>query len=655
MQFEEAPIRTFEPKAARDAAGPGAGRVPPSTRRRSSTETRRKTVRSGSDASVHLRGISSKIFGISRGALFAVAAIAVLVLLALGGNALHRGRIYPGVQALGVSLDGLNRAEAHAKLTAQAGEFGSQAAAFGANGQTVQASLADLGVTYDIDATVADGMKVGRGVLGIGGVLRSFHVANGSVNLPVRISIDQTAFESKLTSLLTAAGIAPRNAEITINGTSVSVSPDQNGSLPDFADVEKQVATALKRRQSPTINLSLHTVDPSIRAASLSAAVTTAQRFLQSPMIFNFAGRSWTVSAETVGKSIVVNPVAGGDPAPAFAPGFIDSLTTQFSNAIDAAPIDASTGSGGDYGRLIDSTSGKTMDVAALTTQLQGALQNGTHDFSIAVNETQPSQTSDAFLASLGITTLLGTGTSDFSGSVAGRVQNVETASALINGLLIPPGKLWSYNKGIGEINLDKNFVAAGATENGILGTAVGGGVCQVSTTVYRAALFAGMPINEWWPHAFREIYYEQGDWSPGYDASIQQPDDNWLGGTDFKFTNETSSWMLIRASISSDSVLTVQIYGAPTGYKVTFDTPVISNKTPVTDSPTDEVDPSLPAGTMEQLQPDRAGMTVLVTRHVYNAEGKEIRTNALESDYQPQPAIFRVSPDMAHSSGPAG
>jgi vancomycin resistance protein YoaR len=584
----------------------------------------------------------------SRGLLYGFAPIALVILLILGGNALHRGKIYPGVHALGVSLAGLNETEAQAKLTASAAQFGQTQAAFGANGQTVQASLADLGVSYDVDSTVNDGMKVGRGFLGIGGALRAFHLANGEIDLPVKVTINQAAFETKLTALLAAAGVAPQNATITIQGTSVSVAPERSGALPDFAKVEKQLTSALKKHQSPALSLELHPVEPSLRAADLATAATTVQQFLQTPLTFTYGDRSWNVGAATVGQNVSVNPVAGGSPVPVLSANFIASLVGQFSSAIDSKPIDAATGSGGEYGRLIDSSTGKTVDANALTAQLQTVLQNGSHDITIPVTETPPSVTSDSYLASLGISTLISTGTSDFSGSAPGRRTNIETATNLINGLLIPPRKIWSYNKGIGEINANKNFVPAGATENGILGTAVGGGVCQVSTTVFRAALFAGMPIQEWWPHAFREIYYEQGGWSPGFDASIQQPDDDWLGGTDFQFVNATDHWMLIRASISSASVLTVSLYGAPTGLTVKFDDPVITDETPVTDPPTDEVDSTLPAGTIELLQPDRAGMTVHIVRHVYDSTGKEILTFPMDSVYEPQPAIYRVSPDMA-------
>lgn len=586
-----------------------------------------------------------------RRAMYGIAPLVLAILLVIGGNALHRGKIYPGVQALGVSLAGLDEAGAQAKLSANAAQFGQSQAAFGANGQTVQASLADLGVSYDAGATVNDGMAVGRGFLGIGGALRAYHLSSGAVQLPVNVSIDKAKFESKLTSMLAAAGIAPQNAEISINGTSVAVAPERSGVLPDFAAVEKQLVNELKKHQPLAMNLELHAVEPSLRAPALTAAAAAAQQFLQAPLTFSYGSRSWTVAAATAGQSVVVNPVSGADPAPTLSNDFIASLTSQFASAINAAPVDASTGTGGEFGRLIDASPGRTVDASALATLLQGAIHNGVHDFTIPVNETQPGKTSDAYLSSLGITTLLSSGTSDFSGSAPGRRQNVTTAANLINGLLIPPRKIWSYNKGIGEINANKNFVAAGATENGILGTAVGGGVCQVSTTVFRAALFAGMPIQEWWPHAFREIYYEQGGWSPGYDASIQQPDENWLGGSDFKFVNATDSWMLIRSTISSSSVLTVSLYGASTGLTVKFDAPVVSGETPVTDPPTDEMDPSLPARTVETLQPDRSGMTVHITRHVYDSTGKEILTFPMDSVYQPQAAIFRVSPDMAGST----
>ena len=99
-------------------------------------------------------------------------------------------------------------------------------------------------------------MNVGRGFLGIGGALRAFHLSSGAVNLRVRVTIDQAAFQSKLTALLDAAGIAPENAQIAINGSSVSVTPERNGSLPDFAAVEKQLVTALKHGQTPRSVLS---------------------------------------------------------------------------------------------------------------------------------------------------------------------------------------------------------------------------------------------------------------------------------------------------------------------------------------------------------------------------------------------------------------
>ncbi|MDQ3044125.1 MAG: VanW family protein, partial [Chloroflexota bacterium] len=197
-------------------------------------------------------------------------------------------------------------------------------------------------------------------------------------------------------------------------------------------------------------------------------------------------------------------------------------------------------------------------------------------------------------------------------------------------------------------------FVPAGATEGGIAGTSVGGGVCQVSTSLFRATLLAGLPIEEWWPHTYRSVYYENGDWEPGYDASIAQPEDTALLGTDFQFANPTDDWLLIRAAIVAGSVLEVEIHGAETGYVVDVSEPVLNPGDPAGDA-VEEIDPSLPAGSVIAVQPARDGLTVTVARVVRDATGVEIGADRFVSEYQPQGPLFRVSPDQAGQSFPAG
>lgn len=263
-----------------------------------------------------------------------------------------------------------------------------------------------------------------------------------------------------------------------------------------------------------------------------------------------------------------------------------------------------------------------------------------------------PAATTEEFLTDLGVTDLLATGTSDFAGSDPRRVTNIVVATDLVEGVMVPPHGSFSFNYSIGEINATPGFVAAGASENGIPGTAVGGGVCQVTTTIFRAALKAGMPIVEWWPHAYRNVYYEQGGWAPGFDASVQQPDDDPFNGSDLRFENPTANWLLIRSEITEETKLKIEIYGAPTGYKVELDDPIWDDFVWAAGYPTQEsVDPTLPDGTVELVQPERDGVTMTVYRRVFDADGNQIIADSFVSTYDPQGPSYRVSEDMAGSA----
>jgi vancomycin resistance protein YoaR len=263
----------------------------------------------------------------------------------------------------------------------------------------------------------------------------------------------------------------------------------------------------------------------------------------------------------------------------------------------------------------------------------------------IPIDVVKPAKTTEGMLAELGITELLATGESDFNGSEPGRTTNIKVSATLVDGTLVPPGGEYSFNRSIGEIVSTDGFVTAGATEAGIPGTSVGGGVCQVSTTIFRAALKAGMPITERWPHDFRSPYYEQGGWTPGYDASIVQVEGNWLGGTDFRFANPTSSWLLVRTEIVDDVKLKVMLYGPHTGYRVELDDPIYSDLVP-SYGEVYEVDPTMAPGTGFLFQEAMDGVTMHIGRRVYDSNGVEIISESIDTAYEPRGAVYVVGPD---------
>ena len=185
----------------------------------------------------------------------------------------------------------------------------------------------------------------------------------------------------------------------------------------------------------------------------------------------------------------------------------------------------------------------------------------------VPVNVLAPSVDSDN-LGDLGITTRLGRGDSSYAGSDYGRATNIGVGANLLNGTLIAPGATFSFNHSVGVISSDLGFVDARVIEAERIGVGVGGGICQVSTTVFRAALLAGLPISEWWPHAQRISFYERDGWGPGYDASILQPEYDPMSGGDLKFDNSTGSWLLLESFVDGSHVV-VNIYGGETGWDV--------------------------------------------------------------------------------------
>lgn len=177
----------------------------------------------------------------------------------------------------------------------------------------------------------------------------------------------------------------------------------------------------------------------------------------------------------------------------------------------------------------------------------------------IIVARTSPRiKTSDA--NSLGIVERIGRGESYYRGSIAPRVHNVELTARKLDGTLIPPGEEFSFNGTVGDISRATGFVSAYIIQNGRTVLGDGGGVCQDSTTMFRAAMNAGLPITERWAHSYRVGYYEQNS-KAGFDATVYAP------SKDFKFLNDTPAYILIDTSYNSATRhLIIDIYGTSDG-----------------------------------------------------------------------------------------
>jgi vancomycin resistance protein YoaR len=233
----------------------------------------------------------------------------------------------------------------------------------------------------------------------------------------------------------------------------------------------------------------------------------------------------------------------------------------------------------------------------------------------------------------LGILELLGRGVSTYHGSIPSRLHNIALASKRINGYLVKPGEEFSYNAAIGEISAATGYQAAYVIQNGRTELGDGGGVCQNSTTVFRAALDAGLPISVRRGHSYRVGYYEQNA-KPGLDATVFAPT------VDFKFLNDTPAYILVQMMVDEPNrTLTVEIYGTSDGRKAEIKNHVVWDVTP---PPPDEYidDPTLAAGVVRQID-WRAGGAKTKFDYVVTRDGETIYEKSFFTTYRPWTAKF--------------
>ena len=218
-----------------------------------------------------------------------------------------------------------------------------------------------------------------------------------------------------------------------------------------------------------------------------------------------------------------------------------------------------------------------------------------------------------------------------FYGGIANRIHNVELVAHLIDGKLIAPGATFSFNQATGDRTAAKGFLEAPVIINGELSTGLGGGVCQVSTTVFNAAYEAGLPITARTNHALYISHYPTGR-----DATVDYPD------IDLKFVNDTDHWILLRTFVGSSS-LVVTLYGAPQHRRVVTNTAPLKQVSP---PPVQrKLDPSLAPGTSVVQDYGESAYSTSVERIVYAPDGKLMSDATWYSNYRSSPEILLVGP----------
>lgn len=235
---------------------------------------------------------------------------------------------------------------------------------------------------------------------------------------------------------------------------------------------------------------------------------------------------------------------------------------------------------------------------------------------------------------SLGIKERIGLGTSEYAHSIPNRIWNVSHSTNKISLNIIPPGTEFSFNKTLGDVSSRTGFRSAYVIKNGQTELGDGGGVCQVSTTLFRAVLSAGLDITRRLPHSYRVSYYEL-DNKPGIDATV------YSGETDFRFINDTDHHILVYGEANSDNLtMKIELYGTSDGRSskivehVTWNprAPLPAQYIPTT---------AIAKGKLQQVDWSAPGISAKFTNIVKDKDGNELHNDTFTSVYRPWAAKF--------------
>lgn len=456
----------------------------------------------------------------------------------------------------------------------------------------------------------------------------------------VQASIDQGAIQAALGPVEQQLAKPARNAEYALRGTTIAVTqPGQEGRQVDSGAAAQAVIQAIEGGHG-TVALPVHAVRPDLLdARDAAAAQQQVAKMASAPLAIQAAGKTYTLAQADIVRWLTLATVQQDGHAKlqaALKPDAVGQFLQQVASATNSEPQDAKLGRQGGLIKVVQQArEGRQLDQDASSTLIFGALQGDQRAVQLVYKTTPPSITSDR-IDQMGMTDLVAQGTSNFAGSPPERITNIKRGAQLIDGVLIPPGAVFSFDDTIGQISTKTGFVTGLVIMNHETKDGVGGGICQVSTTLFRAAFYAGVPILERHDHSYAVPYYTQGGYPEGFDATIYSPD------LDLKFKNDTPGYLLIQASVDvPSSTMTVSLYGTKMNRTVKLIDGPITNRKPHP-APLYKPEPSLPKGAVEQVDWAHDGFDTWVARSIV-VDGKEVSRDVFKSHAEPWQAIYLV------------
>jgi len=559
----------------------------------------------------------------------------------------HQNRIYPGVTVLGLDVGGLEPKEAMALLEQHFSPYPGQPLTLRYGQRSWTISPADLGVSLDAGATAVSAYAVGRKANFWENLQEQAQTLKDGHAVEPVLKFDTGVARVLLSQIAREVNRPVRNADLSVDGIAVKVTPSQVGLDVDLEATYQLLYQRIVSFSGGEVELVVREKPPII--ADVSEAQTLVETMLSGPLVlrpnYEALGElvedlgSWTLNPEEISDMLIIRQVKGDDGSVKVEVeldqeklrAFVEGLASQIALAPENARFDFDETTG-TLTPIVHSREGRSLDVVETARLINTQVATTNREVVLPISAVRP-QVADEDAPNLGIVELVSQGVTYFKGSSAGRVRNIQVAASKFHGLVVPPEEVFSLCKYLGDVSAEAGYEESLIIFGDRTRVGIGGGICQVSTTAFRAAFWGGYPILERTPHGFRVSWYEP---PVGLDATVYCPN------VDFKFLNDTPYHLLIETEANPQTgLLAFRFYSTKTGRTVEMEGPFEENVVPH-GPPIYQEDPTLPKGTTKQVEWAKDGVDVTIYRIIKEGD-QVIAREKFFSRYRPWQDVYLV------------
>lgn len=493
----------------------------------------------------------------------------VLVLAFVGIWALPTlvaGRILPGIAVQRVSLSGRTPDEARALLASLVAEDGAQRVRFSQGGVVVREPAAvEVGASLDVERTLLGAVRFGREG-GLEGFFRRIMLVTRGVRLPAVWQVNPVQLTAYLTDAFALVLQPPREPrwELERDGSFV-FQPGGPGTAFPWEEVTRAVTDRLAQGSMEPVPLVVISVPPALTDADARVAGAAAEGIATRPLVLTTEDTNIMVPTADRARWVRIPSALQAGAGAALSEPELDRAAVEaylrktVAPQVARPPVDAQfVVSGNRATTFIPSQPGVELLVPESAQGIVQGLAADAEKIRLVTRPVAPKVLVTPLMDEYGIRMLLARGESDFAGSPRNRIHNIRVGAEKYQGLLVPPGAEFSFNTNLGPVDGEHGFLRELVILANVTTPQFGGGLCQVSTTMFRAAIHAGVPITARKNHAYAVSYYG----TPGFDATIYPPN------PDLRFVNDTPGYLLMQTKLEG-ATLAFEFWGSPDDRRV--------------------------------------------------------------------------------------